>query len=310
MKKTLEDELMSLAHKILRLRGKEDLEQMKVLTGELYEKLSVLSFAEKHFSKPQPSFNFTDVEDTLAQISKKESPEIKEEKTEKSAIDEADKKEDIVENITTKEKETISEKEKIEEENQEKTENPIKKIDDFSEIDLREISVHYDDLPQFEPVNFEEEKPLSKQEEVIKEEKEVLPKEISTPLTEEKPTEIEEENKAVEEKTEKPIDLGGLFSPPPTTKRKNNQVLQKRSLNQSLQVGLSFGLNDRLAFINNLFDGKAEDFNRVISQLNSFESSSEAIDFIQDQVKPDYSWEDKENYEERFLQAIEQKLDH
>ena len=49
MKKVLEDELMSLAHRILKLRNRAEIHELKEEAAVLYEKLSVLSFAEKYF---------------------------------------------------------------------------------------------------------------------------------------------------------------------------------------------------------------------------------------------------------------------
>ena len=49
-----------------------------------------------------------------------------------------------------------------------------------------------------------------------------------------------------------------------------------RNLNDVLGKGIQIGLNDRLAFIKNLFDGSAEDFQRVISQVQTLGSWDEA----------------------------------
>jgi hypothetical protein len=72
---------------------------------------------------------------------------------------------------------------------------------------------------------------------------------------------------------------------------------------------LSLGLNDRIAFEKNLFGGSGEDLNRVISQLNTFDTYEHAVEFINDMVKPDYNnWQGKEEYEERFMALVEQKF--
>lgn len=82
-----------------------------------------------------------------------------------------------------------------------------------------------------------------------------------------------------------------------------------RSLNDRLKKGINIGLNERLAFIRHLFDGKTADYNRVISQLNTFDSVTEAKKFIQLVVKPDYkNWKGKEEYEQRFLDLVENKF--
>jgi len=91
----------------------------------------------------------------------------------------------------------------------------------------------------------------------------------------------------------------------------NNGVSnEKKSLNDKLKLGgLNIGLNDKIAFIKHLFEGKSEDYDRVLSQLNTFVAHENAVRFIQDVVKPDYNnWEGKEEFETRFLEVIEAKF--
>ncbi|MCF6212949.1 MAG: hypothetical protein L3J45_02880 [Flavobacteriaceae bacterium] len=88
----------------------------------------------------------------------------------------------------------------------------------------------------------------------------------------------------------------------------NLQSKPKVSLNDSLQKGFSIDLNDRIALVKHLFEDSQEDFNRVLSQLNTFETEQAAKNFILNQVKPDYSWQKKETYEERFLWLIERNF--
>lgn len=81
------------------------------------------------------------------------------------------------------------------------------------------------------------------------------------------------------------------------------------SLNQQLGAGsINFGLNDRIAFVKHLFGEDTNDFNRVVSQLNTFEDFEEAENFIEQMVKPDYDWYQKEEYELRFKNVIRQRF--
>ncbi|NQV76922.1 MAG: hypothetical protein HQ490_01025 [Lutibacter sp.] len=83
----------------------------------------------------------------------------------------------------------------------------------------------------------------------------------------------------------------------------------QRSLNDTLfKNNLQVGLNDRIAFVKHLFEGNQEDFNRVLSQLNSFKDENEAKDFLRRMVKPDYDWSSKQDYEERLINLIERKF--
>jgi hypothetical protein len=80
------------------------------------------------------------------------------------------------------------------------------------------------------------------------------------------------------------------------------------SLNDALTKNIQIGLNDRIAFVKNLFDGSQEDFNRVVSQLNSFKTEKEAFKFINKMVKPDYNWSEQEALETRFMEIIQRKF--
>jgi len=85
--------------------------------------------------------------------------------------------------------------------------------------------------------------------------------------------------------------------------------ISKKSLNDQLsQKEIQIGLNDRIAFVKHLFKGSQSDFTRVLSQLNSFETESHAKQFIDTVVKPDFNWEEKIEYEERFISLIERKF--
>ena len=55
MKKKLESDLMSIAHRILKLKGKEDVIKMHIEVQALYEKLSVLKFAHDNFEDELPT---------------------------------------------------------------------------------------------------------------------------------------------------------------------------------------------------------------------------------------------------------------
>ncbi len=81
-----------------------------------------------------------------------------------------------------------------------------------------------------------------------------------------------------------------------------------KSLNDTLAINIQIGLNDRIAFVKNLFDGSQEDFNRVLSQLNTYTSEKEAKKFIKKMVKPDYDWSEQAELEARFLEIIERKF--
>ena len=81
-----------------------------------------------------------------------------------------------------------------------------------------------------------------------------------------------------------------------------------KSLNDRLQTSIQIGLNDRIAFVKNLFNGSQEDFNKVVSQLNTFKTENEAKKFINKIVKPSYNWSEQEDVEARFIEIIERRF--
>lgn len=83
-----------------------------------------------------------------------------------------------------------------------------------------------------------------------------------------------------------------------------------KSVNDKLvEREIKVDLNDRLAFVKHLFRDSTEDFNRVISQLNTIGTEERSRAFIENLVKPDYNnWEGKEEYERRFMALIERRF--
>ena len=110
-------------------------------------------------------------------------------------------------------------------------------------------------------------------------------------------------------------EINDLFAPvsdPVFVKKEDTSVASStaeetpKNLNDVLGKGMQIGLNDRLAFVKNLFDGNAEDYQRVLSQLQTFGNWEEAQVFIEQMIKPDYNhWEGKEAFEARFLKCLE-----
>lgn len=100
-----------------------------------------------------------------------------------------------------------------------------------------------------------------------------------------------------------------LFMPPKKEVDEHKETAAK-SLNDKFSAKeLKVDLNNRLAFVKHLFDGSTEDYNRVLSQLNTIDSHERSVSFIENMVKPDYNqWAGKEEYVERFMQLIERRF--
>lgn len=247
MKKKLESELVSIAHRILKLKGKEDVSKMHTEVSKLYEKLTVLKFAQENFNDELPTIendsSFFEMLDTA--FNNKVSDTIEVEDKVYINLDDAEN-EDIVEPLMEKIKNMVAQ---MPEETQ-----PIDTIiennapnESPNTVTFESINSDFGKMPEFEPIE--------------------------------------------------------------TAQRRDLENV-KKSLNDKLKSGgLQVGLNDKLAFIKHLFEGRNEDYDRVISQINTTASLQEAQNFIQQLVKPDYNnWIGKEDYEARFIELVEGKF--
>src|SRR6187431_2591586 len=61
MQKKLEADLISIAHRVLQLKNKSDINQLYLETQKLYEKLAVLRFVEEHFGEQKPTIGQAEV---------------------------------------------------------------------------------------------------------------------------------------------------------------------------------------------------------------------------------------------------------
>lgn len=79
----------------------------------------------------------------------------------------------------------------------------------------------------------------------------------------------------------------------------------KPNLNDQYQKKASFGLNDRLAFINQLFQGNATDFNRVVSQISTLNDWDSVENYLNTYIRPEYpNWADHQDLESRFIEHL------
>ncbi|NRA94319.1 MAG: hypothetical protein HRU26_16905, partial [Psychroserpens sp.] len=201
MKKKLESDLVSIAHRILKLKGKEDVLKMHAEVSALYEKLTLLKFAHENFDGEIPTIgsdsSFFGMLDAAFNNKVSDNIEI-----EDKIYVNLDEKEDdqIYEPVMQKIKDMVAQ---MPEEAQHG--DPIAEVliskNQPKETHLEDITAGFEEIPEFEPIS---------------------------------------------------------------------EAQKRTSLNESLKKGsLNIGLNDKLAFIKHLFDGKTADYDRVVSQLNT-----------------------------------------
>ena len=68
MKKRLEADLISIAHRILQLKNKSDINQLYLETQKLYEKLAVLRFVDAQFGDIKPTIGQAEIEKQIEEV--------------------------------------------------------------------------------------------------------------------------------------------------------------------------------------------------------------------------------------------------
>ncbi len=314
MKKKLEAELISIAHRILKLKNKSDLIQLHQETQKLYEKLSVLRFVEENFADAKPTIGLSEIEEKI-EIAFETEPEV-------AAVEEN-------EPVVAKEEEIVAAvvEEVVEEMAEEVSEEDAPQIVDEEEIEKEEVATLEDEIEEEviqEETSFKPAFELSFDAHDSKEE-EVEIKEETKPASSQiafddllgpdyvDPVFVKPEDLVHNEKGQDPnqvIPIGRSYNDDaPVISMKNDFGSNTISLNDRMAKGIIIGLNDRIAFMNHLFANSSEDYNRVLSQLMTFDTFQEAEDFIENMVKPDYNnWEGKDEYAQRFMEIVEKKF--
>jgi hypothetical protein len=315
MKRVLEDELISLAERILKLKNRADIHQLKRETGILYEKLSILAFAELHFGGLKSDISKTEFKEVFSQqfsdidedSGHYKTPDGMDYNPDPISEPNTEKIKDIVSQMPPESEQVdllLAELEKLRNQHHSKTkasseekEKPTEqetstkdfgkpKENDPTEDDFKSFGVHFDDLPDFEPKTNDPEDPTSS----VQGHKEFKDTSLTTPR--------------------EPAPKTDSSPPEGVQSNLNYDHKDRRSLNDKLKKGIKIGLNDKIAFTKHLFGGITDDYNRVLSQLNTMQSFEEVRNFIQQHIKPDYNyWEGKDVFEARFMEIVERKFE-
>jgi hypothetical protein len=329
MKKKLEADLISIAHRILQLKNKSDVNQLFLETQKLYEKLAVLRFVEEHFGDPKPTIGQAEVIEKMKEFFETiKVPEfqIKTKNTEVAL--------NVVPDVT---EENSIENESISIEEIEPVNTVIEEIEAKKEVEINKNEtsepIEAESTPTAETVELENTIEIEEAKGEVK--IDPIVEEIEAVKQEETPKKSEAVQISFEDL------LGGNYTEPHFVKatplEKNSEIntiestlpfdfqketvsenqqedLEKEepktiTLNDKLTKGITIGLNDRIAFVKHLFGGNNEDYNRVLNQLITFDNFQDTKNFIDEMVKPDYNnWDGKEDYEHRFMEIIEKKF--
>ena len=344
MKKKLEADLISIAHRILQLKDKSDVNQLYLETQKLYEKLSVLKFIEENYGEVKPTIgNYSEIEKEIEEFYDKEATlpvETVIEMTESNIFPETKTEEAVAAIVEEKEAEIVSPVEET------IPEEPIAEVEETEEEEEDLISDEEEAIEENE-IEFNEEEAVIEEETEEEEEVEVHSFKAAFELTEAPEIEDTKRPEPLQISFE---DLLGLdysepefvkvddvpaevtkeivfeAAEPIENKEEKTEIIEETSiekavetaekpsaktvtLNDKFSKGIEIDLNDRIAFVKHLFGNSNEDYIRVMNQIITFDNYYETKSFIDDMVKPDYNnWEGKEEYEERFMEIIEKKF--
>lgn len=329
MKKKIEGELISIAHRLLKLKSHTETVQLHEEVKKLYEQLTLLKFYEANTALVNEEFSETAFEEKVAKIvvgtieveddeeivelaSKEHIAKIEEELFEKNEISHDAFPGNVEEVVEMASKENITQ---IEEELFEKTKishDTFPKSDATNEKQAAAVeatSEKNEITSNPEIIGTKASKQISMDDILVHDYQATMFVKKDEPIIEElikesvfeavQPEEVQEALAKVEEVKEEP-------------KVEEVVVEIKEELkSEPIPTGkaIVLGLNDKIAFEKNLFAGNGDDLQRVISQLNTFTNWDEAKSFVLDFVKPDYNyWEGKEQFEKMFLEIVENKF--
>jgi len=174
MKKKLEADLISIAHRILKIKNKSDINQLYLETQKLYEKLAILKFVDENFDTLKPTIGHSEISTEIESIFDKEETIPEEVKIEEPVA------------VAETPIETVAEPEVTEEIKAEETEETITEEIAAEEISGEEIVAEAPEEITTEPIIETVAEPVA---EVVEE---PVAEEIEEPIAETKEEAVEE----------------------------------------------------------------------------------------------------------------------
>ncbi|RXG24273.1 hypothetical protein [Leeuwenhoekiella aequorea] len=292
MKKKLKSDLVSLAHKILKMDSNSDYETLKLEALKIYEALSIMAYVESHFDGAQPTIGKREIIEALEQedtaVLEESIQEVQEIQQAPQFDFESMKEETDVDRIARIAASNTEVYERLRKAEADDTSKYAESSENQQEEKINQASL-------YEPV-------MEKIKDIVAQ----MPSEADA--IDDMFQKITQEPKFVKNDRDEIGEYGRI--PEFEEKEAVKEEAKPKKLNDRGTRGLTFGLNDRIAFIKHLFNGNSSDYNRVLSQLNTARSKEEAYNLINTMIKPDYnSWEGKEVYENRFMELVGRKFD-
>ena len=245
MKKRVEAELISIAHRVLKLKNKSEIDQLYKETQKLYEALTILKFYGDNYEMLKNSISTEEIEEKVAVF-------IEANAQIETKIPEVAPQVDIQEEVVTEAEPEVA--------LEETHEDPIIigeiVIDDEEEdeIVMEDVAEEESFMPSFE-LSFEEEKNIVEEEIIADkiEDKPLSPKQVTM---DDVFGDHFKEPVFVKPEDNVQSPFVKVFEEPTKV---NDDSVNILSLNETLNQTISIGLNDRIGFVKHLFNNSNED---------------------------------------------------
>ncbi len=120
-------------------------------------------------------------------------------------------------------------------------------------------------------------------------------------------SDIKEQNRKAEESSEQSISKEEPISLNDKFREEKEDVASLNSVRHNdIRTGIT--LNDRISYVNVLFEGDNKSYEETMSKLDNMEHMHDALDFINDKIAPKFNWHEKEEIAQRFFEIIKLKI--
>lgn len=112
---------------------------------------------------------------------------------------------------------------------------------------------------------------------------------------------------------DEPSSLSSSLTAQPTVYDKISSTSEDKSLSRKMQsdpvsdLKKSIGINEKFSFINELFDGDLDSYNRAIEQLNTCDGIGSALSLLESSYSQEYNWNTQSNSYLNLRRLVERR---
>ena len=138
---------------------------------------------------------------------------------------------------------------------------------------------------------------------------EIQTEDVSEPVQEEKSEPKETKKEAKKPKVETPkVEELNFDQEVPVSTDEEESLVEKMERAPITNLKKEIALNQKFRFINELFDGKADEYNSLINQIDSASDLDAAMKLVNEQGRSKYSWNEEIEEVEQFTDLVERRF--